>query len=195
MNKKNKKLVIALRVFAVLAFAALVSVVGVLAAQSVSFGGGVSVEYVSNKVVGSVTAQYKIADGELKNLGTGTASWDGDEATGVATSLCEKQTITGLSQEDNYITFIFTFTNGGANAYEGALSLPASVTDTMSGKKLENFDVAYKLNGATTTETTIEVPTTATSLNPVVYEVVYTIHDTDDNAKLIGTFNWELTAL
>ena len=187
MNSK-RKVIVAMSAFAMLLLATVVAVVAVLAAQNVTVTSQIRVSYTSNQKAAVVTAKYQISGGTAANLGSGSITFDGTEASANATkSLTTSEvSITGLDSSNKYVDFIFTFTNPGSADYTATLTLPTTNT---------NFTVSYtKATGtgvSSATDTSFKLAGGTTS--PVTYKVRYTIADVSKDATLSGLFSWSLT--
>ena len=189
MNSK-KKLIIAFSAFALIVISGIISVVAVLAAQNVTIKSNISVTYTSHEVAGVVTAHYQVKNGTKTKLGgdtNGAVSFDGSETGDDATEDMTNVTITGLSSANNYIDFIFTFTNAGSAAYTATLTAPTTVTNFTTsvtkptGASVSNVgDYKFTLAGNTTT--------------PVTYTIRYTITEVAKNSSINGNFSWSLVA-
>lgn len=182
----KKKMIIAISAFAMVILAAIVAVVAVLAAQQVTIKSSINVTYTSSEVAAKVTAHYQVKGGEETAIGN-TIEFDGTETGADATKdmNTSELKINSLTSENNYVDFIFTFTNEGQSEYTATLTLPAT---------LENFDVTYSVpntDGATKIlDTSFTVAGNTTT--PVEYIITFTIKDVAKNAKLAGNFSWSL---
>ena len=183
----KKKMIVAISAFAMVILAAVVAVVAVLAAQQVTVQSSISVSYTSQEVAGTVTAKYQVAGGTLTDLGDGSATFYGTETGTPTKNLTESGAvaISGLTSTNDYVEFVFTFTNTGSADYTASLTLPASAV---------NFDISYTVpntGGATrVSDTSFKVAKNTTTA--VTYKVRYTIHEVKDDATLSGTFSWDL---
>lgn len=181
----KKKIIVSISSFAILIMAVVIAVVAVLAAQSITVKSSVNVTYTAKEVAAKVTSKYKIGDtGTLTNIGSGSISFDGTEdltnntqTTGTITSS------TDLTSTNNYIEFVFTFTNEGDAEYTATLTLPATVDNFEATYTVPNTagatkvtDTSFRLKGKTTTA--------------VEYKVKFKIKDVSKNAELKGDFQW-----
>ena len=184
----KKKMIIAISAFAMVILAAVVGVVAVLAAQQVTVKSSISVSYTASEVAGTVTAKYQVKGGTATNIGTtGTITFDGTETGEPEESLTETTlSISGLSSTNNYVDFIFTFTNTGSSKYTATLTPPTTCT---------NFNITYTVPNASgvtkKSDTSFEVAGGTTTA--VTYTIRYTIKDVSKDASLSGDFSWSLT--
>ncbi len=186
----KKKMIIAICAFALVVVATIVSVVAVLAAQSVTINSTINVQYTSNEVAAKVTAHYQVANGTRTKMGgddNGMITFYGTETGAEATQSMTGEsglTISGLTSENNYIDFIFTFTNDGDAEYTATLTLPNDV---------ENFGITYPTKPDTMvggSDVSFTVPGNTT--DAVTYTIRYTITTISNDAHIKGTFAWVL---
>ena len=186
MNAK-RKMIIAISAFAMVVLATVVAVIAVLAAQNVTIQSSINVTYTSSEVAAKVTAKYQVANGTASNIGTGGYEFEGTESGANATQnlTTSALTINTLTSTNNYVDFIFTFTNEGSAEYTATLTLPATAT---------NFEISYTVpdkDGATkVSNTSFKIAGNTTTA--VTYKVRYTIKDVSKNASISGTFSWNL---
>lgn len=178
----RKKMVIALSSLAVIILAGVVAIAAVLAAQNITIKSAVNVSYTANEIAGTVTAKYKVAGGSEQNIGSIT--YDGTEE-GEPTTDMDVITIDNLTKNKKSIEFIFTFTNTGSSDYTATLTLPETVS---------NFTPSFSVpTGAGITKISDTSFTIAGNTAEVVtYSVTMTISDVSQDAKIEGSFAWNL---
>ena len=182
MNAK-RKMIISITALGVVLLAAIVAVVAVLAAQSVTIKSSINVSYNADKIIGTVTAQYQVKNCEATNIGAGSWTFYGNE-TGTDATKEGSATNIVLSETNNYVDFIFTFTNDGDAAYTATLNLPESA-------KVVNLTITYvtlpdSVN-ADNLSFTVAKDTTET------YKIRYSISNNDLDAKIDNSsFEWTL---
>lgn len=180
----KKKMIIAVSSFAMIILATVVAIVAVLAAQSVTIQSSINVSYTSSEIAGTVTASYQVKGAATPTL-IGEKPYYGTELGTPTDTLGEgATTITGLTKENNYVDFIFTFTNTGSSEYTATLTVPTST----------NFTASYTVpnaNGATKlSDTSFKIAGNTTT--PVTYVIRMTISDVSKDANISGTFAWNL---
>ena len=182
----KRKMIISITIFAVAILAVVITIVSVLAAQNVTVNSSINVHYTSSQKAAKVTAKYQVAGGSLTDLGS--IEFEGDETGTDATKDLTGgvKTISGLSDTNNWVEFVFTFTNEGSSEYTATLTLPSTV---------ENFTISYThasgvgVSSATDTSFVLAGNTTT----PVEYKIKFTIGVVADDATLNGDFEWVLS--
>ena len=174
MNAK-RKIIISVCAFALIVVATIVSVIAVLAAQSVTVSSSVNVTYTTREVAGTVTAKYQVANGSATNIGTGSKTYYGTETSGTTNLTSSKLSITSLTSTNKYVDFIFTFRN------TITYTVPNNYNSSTKVGATKKSDTSFELAGNTTTA--------------VTYTIRYTITDVSKAATLDGNFSWELKSV
>jgi len=178
----KKKMIIAISAFAMVVLAAVVAVVAVLAAQNVTVKSSITISYTTVEIQGQMTASYKEgASGSVESIGT--INPDGTDPDGEMNM--GSKTIS-LTKENNYVEFIFTFTNTNHSAPYTA-ELTGNPTNA-------NFTILYsaEANGEATANSAVAITVPADQETPLTYKVRYTLNKFDADVTLTGNFVWTL---
>ena len=177
----KKKLFIIISAFLVVVLAVVAIVIAVLAAQNTTIKSSVNVKY-SAEIEGTVTAAYKTETGDEVSMGS--ILYDGTELDGDEQTLDGMDEEVKLSKDNNYIDFIFTFTNTSGSAYKATVTLPTSTKFDIDYDAPEDFDESALF---------FIVPETAVDESTAVRFVVrYTIQSGASSASITGNFEWVL---
>lgn len=180
----KKKMIIAISSFAMIILAAVVVVVAVLAAQNVTINSSINVTYTSSEIAGTVTAKYQVKNGTLTDIGSIT--YTGSETGSPTNNLNASEiSINSLTSDNNYVDFIFTFTNTASSEYTATVTLPTTLTNFTATYTVPNSNGATKIS-----DTSFKVAGNTTT--PVEYKIRMTISDVSKDAKISGTFAWNL---
>ena len=191
MNSK-KKIIIAVSALAMVLIASVVAVVAVLAAQQVTVQSNVQIVYTTKEIQGSISAYYQVkGDASRTQIGS-TVTPDGSEPDNTGfehNSTSAAVSIENLSKTNNYVDFIFTFTNTGSTAYKAQLT--GNPNWSTNG-----FTTTYSaaLDGDPTGSSAVTVTIPANTTTAVEYTVRYTLGTFNTSFTVDGQFEWKLVA-
>lgn len=200
----KKKIALSVGAFVLVVTLAVVAVVAVLAAQSVTVKSGtISISYTAVEVKTDIKASYRIKNGNPVEWGTISFSGAEQTATEKSKSLENLTIPTGqLTSVNNYIDFIFEFENKGAAGFTiASLICPGIGTgDTLENLKAEFFSaysLDYEVSGDAEGDTpvgtmTFSVGAKGSTTSTMKFIFRYSIIDVGLNANLSGSFDWQL---
>jgi len=201
----NKKFIISLTAVAVVAVAAIVSLVVVLAAFTVTTTNDFKISYTAKGVEATVTAQYKLAsvtDGSgsytiiQSSAGENSIAFD-RQATGTSITQSFKALSNVQITKDKFFVLKYTIANtSGDVAISVAVDIPGTPDNFTRGYVYSSTstDPTTKAPASITTTDTFATQTIAAGGTGYIY-VVFAIANTDIDASFEGTSTWTLSAV
>ena len=183
----KKKMIIAVSSFAMVVLAAIVAVVAVLAAQSVTIKSTININYSVEDVFGSAKVSYKLeGDTQFTNWGS-VLTFDENTETGAESSLTDPGF--NLTREKSYVIIKFELKKKDDTVENFSATLQYAST------KAKNMTVTSgTAEDAITTEATANMfnAVTISSSEYTAFYVKIAISSVDADAEFAGTFNWAL---